>query len=50
MGALAVSEEGRKVYAQAGETPAKLKVEPLEKVQPAAAYSSPSMIIKSSQI
>lgn len=31
-----VSEEGQKVYAQAGETPAHPKVEPLEKIRPAA--------------
>ena len=30
----AVSEEGQKVYAQAGETPAHPKVEPLEKIRP----------------
>lgn len=30
----AVSEEGQKVYAQAGETPAHPKVEPLEKLRP----------------
>ena len=34
----AVSEEGQKVYAQAGETPAHPKVEPLEKVRPATPY------------
>jgi iron(III) transport system substrate-binding protein len=34
----ALSEEGQKVWAQAGETPANPKVEPLEKVRPAAAY------------
>ena len=34
----AVSEEGQRVYAQAGETPAHPNVEPLEKVRPAAAY------------
>jgi iron(III) transport system substrate-binding protein len=34
----AISEEGQRVYAQAGETPAHPKVEPLEKVRPAAAY------------
>lgn len=34
----AVSEEGQKVYAQAGETPAHPKVEPLEKIRPAAAH------------
>jgi iron(III) transport system substrate-binding protein len=34
----AVSEEGQKVYAQAGETPAHPNVEPLEKVRPTAAY------------
>jgi iron(III) transport system substrate-binding protein len=34
----AVSEEGQRVYAQAGETPAHPSVEPLEKVRPAAAY------------
>lgn len=32
----AVSEEGQKAYAQAGETPAHPKVEPLEKIRPAA--------------
>jgi ABC-type Fe3+ transport system substrate-binding protein len=32
------SEEGQRVYAQAGETPAHPNVEPLEKVRPAAAY------------
>ena len=31
-----VSEEGQKIYAQAGETPAHPKVEPLEKIRPAA--------------
>ncbi len=34
----AISEEGQRVYAQAGETPAHPKVEPLEKVRPAKAY------------
>lgn len=34
----AISEEGQKVYAQAGETPAHPKVEPLEKIRPTAAY------------
>jgi iron(III) transport system substrate-binding protein len=34
----AISEEGQKVYAQAGETPAHPKVEPLEKIRPAAPY------------
>lgn len=34
----AVSEEGQKVYAQAGETPAHPKVEPLEKIRPATAH------------
>jgi ABC-type Fe3+ transport system substrate-binding protein len=34
----AVSEEGQRVYAEAGETPAHPNVEPLEKVRPAAAY------------
>jgi iron(III) transport system substrate-binding protein len=34
----ATSEEGQRVYAQAGETPAHPNVEPLEKVRPAAAY------------
>jgi ABC-type Fe3+ transport system substrate-binding protein len=34
----AVSEEGQRVYAQAGETPAHPGVEPLEKVRPAAAH------------
>jgi iron(III) transport system substrate-binding protein len=34
----AVSEEGQKVYAQAGETPAHPKVEPMEKTRPATAY------------
>ncbi|HXF76060.1 MAG TPA: extracellular solute-binding protein [Methylomirabilota bacterium] len=34
----AISEEGQRVYAQAGETPAHPGVEPLEKVRPAAAY------------
>jgi iron(III) transport system substrate-binding protein len=34
----AVSEEGQRVYAQAGETPAHPNVEPLEKIRPAAAY------------
>jgi iron(III) transport system substrate-binding protein len=33
-----VSEEGQKVYAQAGETPAHPKVEPLEKTRPTAAH------------
>src|SRR5215510_10024875 len=33
-----VSEEGQKVYAQAGETPAHPKVEPLEKIRPATPY------------
>lgn len=32
------SEEGQRVFAQAGETPAHPKVEPLEKVRPANAY------------
>lgn len=34
----AISEEGQRVYAQAGETPAHPNVAPLEKVRPAAAY------------
>lgn len=34
----AVSEEGQKVYAQAGETPAHPKVEPLEKTRPATPH------------
>jgi iron(III) transport system substrate-binding protein len=34
----AVSEEGQRAYALAGETPAHPNVEPLEKVRPAAAY------------
>jgi ABC-type Fe3+ transport system substrate-binding protein len=34
----AISEEGQRVYAEAGETPAHPNVEPLEKVRPAAAY------------
>jgi iron(III) transport system substrate-binding protein len=34
----AISEEGQKVYAQAGETPAHPKVEPLEKIRPATPY------------
>jgi iron(III) transport system substrate-binding protein len=34
----AISEEGQRVYAQAGETPAHPNVEPLEKVRPLAAY------------
>jgi iron(III) transport system substrate-binding protein len=34
----AISEEGQKVYAQAGETPAHPKVEPLEKIRPANPY------------
>lgn len=34
----AVSEEGQRVYAQAGETPAHPKVEPLEKVRPATPH------------
>jgi iron(III) transport system substrate-binding protein len=34
----AVSEEGQRVYAQAGETPAHPNVEPVEKVRPATAY------------
>lgn len=34
----AISEEGQRVYAQAGETPAHPKVEPVEKTRPAAAY------------
>jgi ABC-type Fe3+ transport system substrate-binding protein len=33
-----VSEEGQKVYAQAGETPAHPKVEPLEKIRPTTSY------------
>jgi iron(III) transport system substrate-binding protein len=32
------SEEGQRVYAQAGETPAHPKVEPVEKIRPASAY------------
>lgn len=32
------SEDGQRVYAQAGETPAHPKMEPVEKVRPAAAY------------
>jgi iron(III) transport system substrate-binding protein len=32
------SEEGQRVYAQAGETPAHPNVEPVDKVRPAAAY------------
>jgi iron(III) transport system substrate-binding protein len=34
----AISEEGQRVYAQAGETPAHPNVAPLEKVRPATAY------------
>jgi iron(III) transport system substrate-binding protein len=34
----AIGEEGQRVYAQAGETPAHPNVEPLEKVRPTAAY------------
>jgi iron(III) transport system substrate-binding protein len=34
----AVSEEGQKLYAQAGETPAHPKVEPMEKTRPAKIY------------
>ncbi|MBM4262569.1 MAG: hypothetical protein FJ145_14210 [Deltaproteobacteria bacterium] len=34
----AVSEEGQRVYAQAGETPAHPKVAPLEKVRPATPH------------
>ncbi|HEX9786966.1 MAG TPA: ABC transporter substrate-binding protein, partial [Candidatus Binatia bacterium] len=34
----AVSEEGQKAYAQAGETPAHPKVEPVEKTRPATVY------------
>jgi iron(III) transport system substrate-binding protein len=33
-----ISEEGQKVFAQAGETPAHPKVEPLEKILPAKTY------------
>lgn len=33
-----ISEEGQKVYAEAGETPAHPKVEPLEKTRPAKIY------------
>lgn len=34
----AISEEGQKVYAQAGETPAHPHVQPMEKVRPATVY------------
>ena len=34
----AISEEGQRVWAQAGETPAHPNVEPLEKVRPTATY------------
>jgi iron(III) transport system substrate-binding protein len=34
----AISEEGQRAYAQAGETPAHPNVEPLEKVRPATVY------------
>jgi iron(III) transport system substrate-binding protein len=34
----AISEEGQRVYAQAGETPAHPGVEPLEKIRPATAH------------
>jgi iron(III) transport system substrate-binding protein len=34
----AIGEEGQRVYAQAGETPAHPNVEPVEKVRPTAAY------------
>jgi iron(III) transport system substrate-binding protein len=34
----AVSEEGQRVYARAGETPAHPKVEPLEKIRPTTPY------------
>ncbi|MGH7794072.1 MAG: ABC transporter substrate-binding protein [Candidatus Binatia bacterium] len=34
----AISEEGQKAYARAGETPAHPKVEPLEKIRPATPY------------
>ena len=33
-----ISEEGQKVYAQAGETPAHPKVEPVDKSRPAKVY------------
>jgi ABC-type Fe3+ transport system substrate-binding protein len=33
-----ISEEGQKVFAQAGETPAHPKVEPVEKILPAKTY------------
>jgi ABC-type Fe3+ transport system substrate-binding protein len=33
-----ISEEGQKVFAQAGETPAHPKVEPVEKILPAKVY------------
>ncbi len=33
-----IGEEGQRVYAQAGETPAHPKVEPLEKSRPAKVY------------
>jgi hypothetical protein len=32
------SEEGQRIYAQAGETPPHPSVDPVEKVRPAAAY------------
>lgn len=34
----AISEEGQRAYAQAGETPAHPKIEPTERIRPAAAY------------
>jgi ABC-type Fe3+ transport system substrate-binding protein len=34
----AIGEEGQRAYAQAGETPAHPKVEPLEKIRPAKPY------------
>ena len=34
----AVSEEGQRAYAQAGETPAHPKVEPMEKTRPSTVY------------
>ena len=42
----AISDEGQRIYAQAGETPAHPGVEPLEKTRPATIYMLPADEVK----
>lgn len=42
----AISEEGQRIYAQAGETPAHPGVEPIEKTRPATIYMLPADEVK----